>query len=596
MTSCQHLFADPRHACPHSAPGEATLCIWHNVAVTKDDPYVRALFLHADALHAGSGPAGGAFIEAHLAGLDLKDLRLPGRDFTGADLRDANFDGCDLTAAIFANANLRRVSLRRADLRGADLRGTNLTGTSFLGADLREANLAGAVLDGTVLLGADLRGANLEGAQVADFQWNRLTRFQGVRGLEPKFDQADGETTQIFLAPIALEDLDAAERLALDRDPDLARTRVFSLGRSSSAEFSSPSAPVLSVASSRLRLSWVLIPALAALIAGAAVGGGTMALSRPQALPSVDQDELAGLRTQHEADLGQLKELQERASTTANELSNLQQTAHADAARVVVMRQQLEEAQAELAHLHDADDRAMTAALANKELDLLNRDLAGATAKQERLAKILAEGVARFRGESEHLASELAESKTRAAALESTQADNIRLSKKVSVLTQERDALNDLYQRTHGDLVAAHGDIERYLARISGTQLQGLLAEDANAAALIPLTLGQPVSMGGDFLVTLTVSQPPTGKTTANAPATVMIKLVVQRPAAAANPDATVVLYDAKRRPLRRIATSFPHVDQGAPFVTLGASLTCDRTPAFARIILAPGLDHVAAK
>jgi chromosome segregation ATPase len=238
----------------------------------------------------------------------------------------------------------------------------------------------------------------------------------------------------------------------------------------------------------------------------------------------------------------------------------------------------------------------MTAALANTELDLLNRDLAGATAKQERLATILAEGVARFRGESEHLANELAESKTRAAALESTQADNIRLSKKVSVLTQERDALNELYQRTHGDLVAAHGDIERYLARISGTQLQGLLAEDTNAAALIPLTLGQPVSMGGDFLVTLTVSQPPTGKIATNAPATVMIKLVVQRPAAAANPDATVVLYDAKRRPLRRIATSFPHVDQGAPFVTLGASLTCDRTPAFARIILAPGLDDVAAK
>ena len=595
MARCQHLFADPRHACPHSAPGEARLCIWHNVEVSKSDPYVRALFLHADALHAGSGPAGGTFIEAHLAGLDLKDLRLPGRDFTGADIRDANLDGCDLTVSVFANANLRRVSLRHANLRGADLRGANLTGTSFIGADLRDANLAGAVLDGTVLLGADLRGANLEGAQVTDFQWNRLTRFQDVRGLEAKFGQADHDTTQIFLAPIAMEDLDSAERLALDRDPELARTRVFSLGRSSSSEFSSAHNSTVAVALARPRLPWLVIPALLALITGAAIGGGVMAKVRPLLPPSVDQDELTGLRTQHEADLVQLKELQERTSTSANQLAGLQQSADADGARVVVLRKQLGEAQADLAHLLDAEDRATTAALANTELDLLNRDLAGATAKQERLAKILAEGVERFRGESEHLASELGEAKARAAALESTQTDNVRLSKKVAALTQERDALNDLYQRTHGDLVAAHSDIERYLARISGTQLQGLLAEDGNPAALIPLTLGRPVSLGGDFLVTLTVSQPLPNKSSA-APATVDIKLVVQRPAAAANPDATVVLYDAKRRPLRRIATSFPHVDQGAPFVTLGASLTCDRTPAFARIILAPGLDDVAAK
>ena len=597
MGSCQHLFSDPRHACPHSAPGESTWCIWHNPTVTKADPYVRALFLHADALLAGSGPAGSAFVEAHLAGLDLKDLRLPGRDFTGADLRDAQLDGCDLTATVFARANLRRASLRHAILHGADLRGVNLTGTSLAGADLREADLSGAVLDGTVLLGADLRGANLEGAQVADFHWNRLTRFHGIRGLDAKPGQSDRDTTQVFLAPVALEDLDTAERLALDRDPDLARTRVFILGRSTSAESAPPdeSAFLVPPLRSAMRWPWIVMPALVALIAGAAAGGAAMSASRPQLAQQVDQDELTGLRTQHDADLGQLKELQEHTATMADQLATLQQTAGADGARVVLLRQQLTDAQADLGRLLDAEDRATTAALANTELDLLNRDLAGATAKQDRLAKILAEGVERFRTSSERLAVELGEAKSRVAALESTQADNVRLSQKVSSLTQERDALNGLYQRTHGDLIAAHSDIERYLARISGTQLQGLLAEDGNAASLIPITLGHPVSLGGDFLVTLTVSQALPSKSAATPP-TIEVKLVMQRPAAAANPDATVVLYDAKRRPLRRIATSFPHVDQGAPFVTLGASLTCDRTPAFARIILAPGLDDVAAR
>jgi len=598
MASCQHLFADPRHACPHQAPGAATTCIWHNTNVGKADPYVRALFMHADTLLAVSGPAGSAFVEAHLAGLDLKDLRLPGRDFTGADLRDAMLDGCDLTATVFACANLRRASLRHAILHGADLRGANLTGTSLAGADLRDADLSGAVLDGTVLLGADLRGANLAGAQVTDFQWNRLTRFHGIKGLDAKPGQSDRDTTQIFLAPVAIEDLDPAERLALDQEPDLARTRVFTVGRSTSAENPSPSDYETHASSTtgRRTTPWLFMPAVVAVIA-LTVGGaaGAAAMARPAAPPTIDHDEFTGLRLQHDADLAQLKELQERTSSMADALATVQQTAGADGARVVLLRQQLAESQADLARMLDAEDRATVAALANTELNLLNRDLAGTTAKQERLAKILAEGVERFRVSSERLAGELGEAKARVAALESTQADNIKLTQKTAALTQERDALNDLYQRTHGDLVAAHSDIERYPARISGTQLQGLLAEDANAATLIPVTMGRPVSLGGDFLVTLTVSQAAPSKSVGTPP-TINVKLVVQRPAAAANPDATVVLYDAKRRPLRRIATSFPHVDQGAPFVTLAASLTCDRTPAFARIILAPGLDDVAAK
>lgn len=623
MGSCQHLFADPRHTCPHHAPGESGLCIWHNPAVGKADPYVKALFLHADALLASTSlentsPPGSAFVEAHLTGINLNELRLPGRDFTGADLRDALLDGCDLTASVFARANLRRASLRHAILRGADLRGANLSGTSLVGADLREADLSGAVLDGTVLLGADLRGANLAGAQVTDFQWNRLTRFHDIRGLDANPGQADGDTTQVFLAPLALDDLDTDERLAIDRDPELARTRIFSVGRggssASDALFASASESVRSdlakpsgtLTRTRHRWPWLVVPALLGLVTGAALDGGALALFRAHlatvAHHSEDPHDLAALRTQHEADLTQLKELQERTATAADQLATLQQTAGGDSARVALLRQQLGDAQAELARLLDAEDRATTAMLAKTELTALNRDLAGTTAKQERLARILADGVERFRGDSERLSGELGEARSRLAAFESTQADNVRLTQKLAALTQERDTLSGLYQRTHGELVTAHHDIERYLARISGTQLQGLLAEDGTNAPLVPVVLGRPVSLGGEFLVTLTVNRatPANGaalnQPALNPPAMIEVSVVVQRPAAAANPDATVVLYDEKKRPLRRIATSFPHVDHGTPFVTLNASMSCDRTPAFARIILAPGLDDVAIK
>ena len=588
MAACEHVFADPRHQCEHPAVGDSGRCLWHNHAVGKGDPYVRALFLHADALNR-------TFVEAHLAGLDLKDLPLEGRDLTGADLRDAVLDNCILVGSVLANANLRRATLRHADLRHADLRGANLTGTTFAGADLREADLSGAVLDGTILLGADLRGANLEGAQVADFQWNRLTRFHGIRGLDGNHTKVDSDTTQMFLAPVAMEDLDTAARMAIDRDPDVLRTRVFSVGRSGVIEAPSdldltPSQGLAAPQRQGLRLPWLILPALAGLL----LGGTAMWLAAPsRSKPggsTTDPTDIVALQAQREADQTQIRELQDRAMTLSDQLASARQAAATDGARSETIKRQLLDAQADVARLLDADDRAAVAQLKTGELDVLNRDLATATARQERLAKILADGTERFRAESERLTTELGEARSRVVAFEDTQADNVRLKQRLAALTQEHETLASLYQAANVQLTTAKRDIERYLARINGSQLAGLLTEDGSNVPLVPVVPGHPVSLGGDYLVTLTIDKTP-GQ--ANG---VDLRLVIQRPVAAANPDATVVLYDERRRPLRRIATSFPHVDQGAPFVTVGASVSCDRMPSFARVVLAPGIEDVATR
>ena len=73
------------------------------------------------------------------------------------------------------------------------------------------------------------------------------------------------------------------------------------------------------------------------------------------------------------------------------------------------------------------------------------------------------------------------------------------------------------------------------------------------------------------------------------------IQVVVQRPAAAANPEVTVVLYDRDQRPLRRLSHSFPHIDAGKPFVAVSTTVACDRFPAFARVLIAPGMDGLSA-
>ena len=595
--TCQHAFQDPRVSCPHRAIGTTGLCLWHNSAVAKTEPYVKALFQQADALRA-------SWSEAHLVGLDLRAARLAGRDLSRTDLRDATLDGADLTGTDLTGACLRRANIRRAVLRGANLAGADLTGTNLTGADLRGANLTGALLDTTALHNADLRDADLAGARVVDFRWNRLTRFQGIKGFDlHDGNDEDGDTTQIFLAPVAMgeDDLDTPARLSLERTEDLARTRIFRLGSpavpaAAVETLAAPAPPALPPIPSSHRLRHLLIPVLAAFLAGGAVASLAVHRSRPtndlaQRLVEAERLVKTG-ETQRVADLAQLASEQQAGRALASELATARAAIAAGAAERARLGDQALEREAELGRLRNAADRAEVLAMKVTELEVLNRDLAGASARQDHLSRILADGVDRFRGENTRLASDLSQTKERARLLDEAQTDLARTKQELASARQERDALQGLYQQAHRDLAVAKTDIERYLGRIHATQFQGLLTDDAGSP-LHAITLGKPISLGGDFLVSLSVDKADPSATVSRALA---VKLVVQRPSAAANPDATVVLYDAEQRPLRRLSYSFPHVDAGAPFMTATSTIACDRPAAFARLILAPGEEKLAAR
>jgi hypothetical protein len=303
-----------------------------------------------------------------------------------------------------------------------------------------------------------------------------------------------------------------------------------------------------------------------------------------QSLRSIEQ-QLAAERSEREAG-------ETAARAVAGELATARAALAASASERGRLSEALLEREAELGRLRDASDRATVLAVEKSELAVLNRDLAGASARQDQLSRILADGVDRYRADSIRLAADLEQTRARARLLEETQTDLARTKAALMATKQELAALTDLYQGARQDLLTAKTDIERYLGRIQSTQFQGLLTDDAGAQ-LHRLTMGKPLSLGGDFLVSLSVDK---ADPTATVSRSLSVKLIVQRPAAAANPDATVVLYDAEQKPLRRLSYSFPHVDDGAPFMAASATIACDRQPAFARLILAPGAETTAGR
>ncbi len=596
MPACSHPGAMP---CPHATRGGQAVCLWHNAAVTKTDAYVREVFQVADRQGHGRFPG------AHLAGIDLARMRLEGRCFAGADLRDARFDGGDLSGADLSGADLRRTSFQRAVLARANLSGANLTGTSFVGADLREADLSHCRLDSTVLLAADLRGANLHGAAIVSFQWNRLTRFKDLKGIDSGGGgDGAGDETRVYLAPAAFGDLNTAARAALSPDPAVSTTHTYTRTTGSATDQLEPGPAARGTdalqhatgtpAPLPVRLRWpgVVLSGLGGVVAMGACWFLVARATPPTVLTITDPNlvaEVAGLKTQHDADLEQLRKQEDRARRLSDELASAHQAA-ADATAVSdQLRSQQHHLLADLARLSDAADRATVAQVNAGEWQALSEDLARSTAKQERVSRILADGVERTLAENQRLTTALHEASTKVGLLETTQAENVRLTRETNALRQDRDQAQSLYQTTAGELAIARTAIERYLGRIAGTQLEGILTDDHQQAPFLALTPGKALSLGGDYLVSLQVDPSAEGNA-------LNVRLVVQRPAAAANPDATVVLYDDRKRPLRRLAASFPHVDAGAPFVSFTSAISCDRQPAYARVLLGPGTEEVAAR
>lgn len=592
MGLCSHRFRDQARACPHAAIGETGLCLWHNPAVRKDDAYVCGLLKQADVL------AKGDLAEFHLAGLSWPGASLPLRNLRCADLRDAvldgaALDGCDLTGAV-----LRRASLKRCDLRGARLAGVDLAGANLCGADLREADLTGTVIDGTLLMGADLTGANLAGAEIRSFRWNRRTRFAGVKGFESQGETGEEAPTQAFVAPLAHETGHAVVSDLDDGGPDDLRTREYVAQQ---VDDRTPAEPSAATAQTRIQVQppprtvrhwWPLAAAASLAIAGGAVGLWGWRQAQQAAAPEAArwallEQERDNLVRQHEADLAEMRRVQERERTVGTQLAALKQDTAQRRAELEATRSALQEAQHEADRRHAAEDRAAILGITVRELESINGELARHGSRQERLGRVMADGVVRLDRERGEALTALERNRADTQRLAVLEQEVRQLGGRLETASRDRDVLAERNRALSGELLTARRDIERYLARIEGTHLHESLV-GGSEASLLPVAAGMPLALDGDYLLTLRVDPgEPSGS--------VQMRVVVQRPPAAANPEVTVVLFDAERRPLRRLAFSFPHVDRGAPLVSATAITTCDRFPAFVRVQVVPGLDGMTA-
>ena len=593
MAVCTYTYQDSHAPCGHPATGDSGLCLWHNPVVSKSDPYVRDLLTQADA-------AGQADLsEFHLVGLQWPGASLPLRKLTRVDFRDAHLDGADLSGCELSHAVLRRTSLKRADLRGARLVGADLSGTNLTDADLRDADLSGAQLAGTVLNGCDLRGANLAGAKVVDFRWNRRTRFAGVKGLDADrtISSGDEDPTQAFPAPLALCSAITGDISALeDPDPELCRTHLYAPAVQSvimSAVTAIPE-PELRSAPSR---NWRWATAASIVLAVGGVGFSVWGWSQPASThatvaiqPTENlKQELANLQRQHEADLAQIQTIQEQFRGTAGQGSSLKQEVALRQAEADALRSALRASESDLLRMQGVDDRATLLSQKVDELTSLNAELARETGRQGQVGRILALGVGRLKTENQALAADRDQQQIDRRHLADVESEVARLRESVAAFTSERTDLLARNAKLSGDLFVASRDIERYLNRVNASHLQDYLTDDQSRIPLLTVARGKPIALSGDYLVTLRVDQ-------GQQPGTVLTHVVVQRPPSATNPDVTVVLYDENQQPLRRLAYSFPHVDANKPFVSSTTEVACERFPAFARVMIAPGLDGLSAK
>ena len=262
----------------------------------------------------------------------------------------------------------------------------------------------------------------------------------------------------------------------------------------------------------------------------------------------------------------------------------------ADSIRAVeAARASLHEAESDRLRLLTADDRATLLALKVDELTRVNAELARHSARQDQVGHILADGVTRLQQDNHAIAAERDQRAVDQQRLAQAEEDTARLRGELSALKLDRDGVQSQNQKLSGELLAASRELERYLARVNAAQLQDYLTGDDEHAPLLPVRAGQPIALSGDYLLTLRVDP-------GTQPGTVQAQVVVQRPAGSVNPDVTLVLYDQDRRPLRRLAYGFPHVDDGRPFVATTTVTACDRFPAFARVLVSPGLDGLSAQ
>ena len=581
VITCSHHFGVERGPCPHAPTPESTTCVWHNPLVDKGDAYVARLVAQAAAA------ARGDLAEVRLAGLHAPGIALAQADLARADLRDAVLDGANLAGASLAGAVLRRASLKRADLSGADLRGADLAGVNLGGAELAGARLGGALLDGTVLKGAHAEGADFTGADWRSVRWSRRSRLAGALGLP-------AELAAAVAGPEPAEDDTSADESRLWERGEAHPSSLRPAAVAASDLFAplGPNGPPLP--SRTRRGPWLAVAAIAAVLAVAGTGFGVWGLRLAAAAP---QDgtrlagELAASARQAEANLAEVRRLQAAlavaedaqaasriAAARAADESGLHRAGAEDARRRLIA------ADADIARLRDADDRAALMALRLADAQRLAREQAEQLLRQERVGTILAEGVRQLRGENARLDAVVGERVAQERRADNLAVELATLRQEAEALRTERTALVARERRLSQDLTESSAVIQGYLSRVAEADLGHVLGDEAARQPLMPVKPGASIALGGDYLISLRLDRADGG---------VSAKLVVQRPAAVANPDISVVLYGADQRPLRRLGFGFPHVDRGSPFASASVQVACDEFPAFARVIVSPAATAV---
>ena len=591
--------------CGQRAHGEGDLCLWHNPRVRKTDAYIIPLLEQELLLRSGN-----------IAGFQLQSLNWPNAEIPGGilrevDLSDGILPNADFSGADLSNADLSRCHLSGANFEGACLRGANLSNTHLGNANLRGCDLQGAIFDGTILLNANLRGANLNGASLKHFQWNRLTRFKDVQGLEPPQSGGRGDTSNELTVPFpselaANDDIDvptgswnslsgfetgmdhprvyneetnnrgSSEALsALTPDTSEAVTQPFVQPPPQPASANSviQKPPKQWIFITMIATTWAVIASVIGLwaVLQPAPTGQTI-VDRPLEInPSPPENQVIDLRKIQQSE-NTIKALQQ-------EIAELRRTNDRQ-------QQFLSQARVEKVNLLNAADENVGL---REEVRLLEREIAQLAYNNRRLeetASILAKGNRTLSARNQQLTHENNERFAKIEEVTRFEAERDRAREDLEKTEIELASTRSERDQLRRDLELSNANIERFLTRIEGTRLEGIMQGAGNRNPIVRVTPGEAISMGGDNLL-ISMRIEPSDK-----PGRIRVNTVVQRSDNDLLPDISVVLYDAEGEALRRLSFSFPAKNSRMPFATAITEIDSPSFPSGARISAAQGLDN----
>jgi uncharacterized protein YjbI with pentapeptide repeats len=157
--------------------------VFSNVSLSKANldgaDLTHSKFWNSEAI--GASFWDGVLENTVLSGTDLRDAT-----FTNANMAHANLEGADLSNAELWRANLESGNLDGTKMLGANMQQCRLvkatmTRCNMKGANLYEANFSEALLDEADVRFCDLRRANLSLASVAEIEYNKESRYRGIR-------------------------------------------------------------------------------------------------------------------------------------------------------------------------------------------------------------------------------------------------------------------------------------------------------------------------------------------------------------------------------------------------------------------------------